>query len=242
MLVTQPFTLQLAAPPRFRAGDQIELTARIQSTSPITQAIQASLAATGVRRLDAVALTQARALASGTTARLAWRAEVLDVAEVRLKISARGLIAQAQSVQIDQPILPANRTEARNGGIALIRDYLDPLTSQPLDLAQLRAGQLVRARLTVVINEPRHAVEIADALPGNAVLISADTSADFEHTGFADGRMTLTAATLEPGIYHYFYLLRAVAGGRYSVPAPTANAADGASGIGNAVTLEVAAR
>ena len=179
-------------------------------------------------------------MAPGATARFTWRAEVLDVAGVRLNISARGSDAPEQSAQIEQPILPAGATEARNGGIALIRDYLDPLTGQPLDLAQLRAGQLVRARLTVVINEPRRAVEIADTLPGNAVLISAGESADFDNAGFVDGRMTLTAATLEPGIYQYSYMLRVVAGGRYSVPAPTARAADGASGIGNAVTLDVA--
>ena len=99
----------------------------------------------------------------------------------------------------------------------------------PLDLAQLRAGQLVRARLTIVINEPRRTIEIADALPANAVLISAGDSADFADTDFADGRITLADVALEPGIYEYFYLLRMVAGGRYSVPAPTARAADGAS-------------
>ncbi|MEP7187801.1 MAG: Ig-like domain-containing protein, partial [Roseiflexaceae bacterium] len=189
LLVTQPFTLKLEAPPRFRVGDQVELTARIQSTSPVTQTIQVSLTSTGVRLLDTLALTQEQELAPGATARFTWRAEVLDVARVRLNISARGSAApvqSAQSAQIDQPILPADSTEARNGGIALIRDYLDPLTGQPLDLAQLRAGELVRARLTVVINEPRRTVQIADARPGNAVLISADTSADFETAGFAD--------------------------------------------------------
>nr|MDQ2995928.1 hypothetical protein [Chloroflexota bacterium] len=242
LLVTQPFTLKLEAPPRFRVGDQVELTARIQSTSPVTQTIQVSLVSAGVRLLDATTITQVQTFDPGATARFTWRAEVLDAAGVRLNISARGSAApvqSAQSAQIDQPILPADSTEARNGGIALIRDYLDPLTGQPLDLAQLRAGQLVRARLTVVINEPQHAVQIADALPGSAVLISADTSADFETAGFADGRMTLTAATLEPSIYQFSYMLRVLAGGRYSVPAPTANAADGASGIGNTATLDV---
>jgi uncharacterized protein YfaS (alpha-2-macroglobulin family) len=241
LLITRPFTLQLEAPPRFHVGDQIELAARIQNTSPITQTIETSLTSTGMRLLDAAAMTQERALAPGATARFTWRAEVLDAASVRLSISARGSRAPAQSAQIDQPILPAGSTAARNGAIALIRDYLDPLTGQPLDLAQLRAGQLMRARLTVVINEPRRAIEIADALPGNAVLIRADTSADFDNAD-ADGRMTISAATLEPGIYQYSYTLRVLAGGRYSVPAPTAHAADGASGIGNATTLIVAAR
>jgi hypothetical protein len=242
LLITRPFTLQLEAPPRFRVGDQVELTARIQSTSPATQTIQANLTSTGLRLLDTLALTQEQELAPGATARFSWRAEVLDVAGVRLKINARGSAAQSLEAQIDQPILPAGSTEPRNGGIALIRDYLDPLTGQPLDLAQLRAGQLVRARLTVVINEPRNAVQIADPLPGNAVLISADTSADFENAGFADGRMNLSAATLEPSIYQYSYMLRVLASGRYSVPAPIANAADGATGQGNSVTVEVSAR
>jgi uncharacterized protein YfaS (alpha-2-macroglobulin family) len=242
LLITRPFTLQIEAPPRFRVGDRVELTARIQSTSPVTQSIQANLTSAGVRLLDTVALTQEQPLAPGATARFTWRAEVLDVAGVRLDISARGSDAPAQSTQIEQPILPAAATEARNGGIALIRDYLDPLTGQTLNLAQLHAGQLVRTRLTVVINEPRRAVEIADALPSNAVLISADTSADFKNAGVADGRVTLTAATLEPGIYQYSYMLRVLAGGHYSVPAPTAHAADGTSGIGNTATLDVETR
>jgi uncharacterized protein YfaS (alpha-2-macroglobulin family) len=165
---------------------------------------------------------------------------VLDGVGVRLNVSARGPAAPVQSTQIEQPVFPAGATEARNGGIALIREYLDPLTGQPLDPAQLRAGRLVRARLTVVINEPRHTVEIADTLPGNAVLISAGENADFNNAGFIDGRLTLTAATLEPGIYQYSYTLRVVSSGRYSVPAPTARAAGGASGIGNNLTLDVA--
>jgi uncharacterized protein YfaS (alpha-2-macroglobulin family) len=238
--ITRPFTLQLEAPPRFRVGDTVELAAHIQNTSPVTQSIQASLTPTSVRLLDTATTTQELTLAPGATARIIWRAEVLNAARVRLNIDARGPGAPAQSAQLEQPILPADRTPAHTGGIALVRDYLDPLTGQPLDLAQLRAGQLVRARLTIVINEPRRATEIIDALPANAVLISAGDSADFADTDFVDGRITLADAALEPGIYEYSYLLRVVAGGRYSVPAPTARAADGASGVGNSLIVEVA--
>ena len=71
---------------------------------------------------------------------------------------------------------------------------------------------------------------------------SASENADFENASFADGRLTRTAVALEPGIYQYSYVLRVVAGGRYSVPAPSARAADGASGIGNAATLDVEGR
>ena len=50
--ITRPFELQVEAPPLFRAGDVIELAARIENTSPITQEIQASLSFAGVRLLD----------------------------------------------------------------------------------------------------------------------------------------------------------------------------------------------
>ena len=218
--ITRPFTLQFEGPPRFRVGDIVELAARIQSTSPFTQSIPANLTFAGVRLLDGVAPIQMRTIAPGATARFTWRAEVLDETSVRLNISARGTPAPAQSAQIEQPILPADSSAARTGGIALIRDYLDPLTGQPLDLAQLRAGQLMRTRLTIVINEPRRAIEITDTLPGNAVLISVGPGTDFANTDFADEQIALTAAALEPGIYQYSYMSRVVAGGRYSVPAP----------------------
>jgi uncharacterized protein YfaS (alpha-2-macroglobulin family) len=236
--ITQPFTLQLEAPPRFRAGDRVELAARIQNTSQVTQTIQASLSASGVRLLGDT-LVQEQSLAPGAMARFAWQAEVLAESQVRLNVSARGSAEPAQSAQIEQPIQPAGSIEARASGIALIRDYLDPLTGQPLDPEQLRPGQLLRSRLTVVINQPRRAIEVDDPLPANAALLGTDTSADFENAGFADGRLRLAADALEPGIYQYSYLLRVVAAGRYGVAPPTARAADGASGVGNSVILVV---
>src|SRR5205823_3533427 len=129
-----------------------------------------------------------------------------------------------------------------DGGIALLREYLDPVTGLPLDLTQLRAGQLVRARLTVVTAAPRRFLAVADPLPGGAVVVAAGPSDDFEYAGRTTDHLTLARATVGPGIYRYSYLLRVVANGRYAVPAPTASAAVGATGIGNTIVLEVATR
>src|SRR5439155_18774509 len=52
-----------------------------------------------------------------------------------------------------------------DGGVGLLREYLDPQTGRTLELSRLRAGQLVRVRLTVVGAELRRFVTIEDALP-----------------------------------------------------------------------------
>jgi hypothetical protein len=47
---------------------------------------------------------------------------------------------------------------------------------------------------------------------------------------------------LAPGIYQYSYLLRAVAPGRYGVPAAIARADDELVGVGNASRFEASAQ
>jgi hypothetical protein len=240
--ITRPFELRAEAPPRFRAGDVIELAARIRNTSPITREVQASLVSSGARLLDNASPSLDTTLGPGAATRLSWRVEVLDQDRARLSISARGPGAPEQVAQIQQPILPDGASEATGSGIALLREYLDPLTGQPLDLAQLRAGQLVRARLTVVTTEARRAVQIAEPLPANAILISIDEGAGLTPSSATDGQISLSSDALAPGIYQYSYLIRLAAAGRYAVPPPLAKAAGSPSGAGNAVTLDVTGR
>jgi uncharacterized protein YfaS (alpha-2-macroglobulin family) len=167
---------------------------------------------------------------------------VLDQANARLAVSAGGPDAPAQAARIEQPILPSGGPGPNSSGIALLREYLDPLTDQPLDSAQLRAGQLVRARLTVVTTESRRAVEIADPLPATALLIDTGDSAGLTLRSASEGQITLSSDALAPGIYQYSYLIRLTAAGRYAVPPPLAAAGGSPSGAGNAAALDVAAR
>ena len=105
-------------------------------------------------------------------------------------------------------------------GITLLREYLDPTTNQPLDLARLRAGQLVRARLTAIATAPRRFVTIDEPLPACAILIAAGQAGGFEFVGAAGDHLTLASDQLAPGIYQYEYLLQFVVGGRYAAPPP----------------------
>jgi uncharacterized protein YfaS (alpha-2-macroglobulin family) len=157
----------------------------------------------------------------------------------------RGPGAPAQVGQIEQSIQPAGASAANSSGIALLREYLDPQTGQPLDPAQLRAGQLVRTRLTVVTTEARRAVKIAEPLPANALVIDRGEGAGLAYSSASGGQISLSADALAPGIYQYSYAIRLAAAGRYAVPPPLATAEGSPSGVGNvgnAVTLDVAAR
>ncbi|HEU5100992.1 MAG TPA: hypothetical protein VFU22_18330, partial [Roseiflexaceae bacterium] len=73
------------------------------------------------------------------------------------------------------------------------------------------------------------------------IVIEASDSANLTYGGTSDGQIALSSDALAPGIYQYSYLIRLVAAGRYAVPPPVARA-DGTSGVGNSVTLDVAGR
>lgn len=127
-----------------------------------------------------------------------------------------------------------------NDGIGLLREYLDPLTGQPIDLAHLRAGQLVRVRLTAVTTTRQRFVMIEDALPAGCALVEAGDSGSFEHIDNDRDHLTLSSAALGPGVYEYSYLLRAVVPGRYTAPAPIARLVGGhLIGTGRAAIINI---
>jgi len=242
LAITQPIGLRVVAPPLFRVGDQVELAAYVQNAGPSGQTVELNLAVAGLEIQPGSSPTQHVRMAPGTTTRLAWQARVLDTANAHVSMSASSGAGAPQVVQLEHPIMPATPDRPpSDGGIALLREYLDPLTGELLDPARLRAGQLVHARLTVVSMAAHGALTIEEALPASALLLETgpDDATRIEH---ADGRLTLETRVIVPGIKQYNYFLRLVAGGRYGVPAPTARAADGASGVGNVISIDVAGR
>ncbi len=240
LVVTRPIGLRLIAPPAFRTGDRAELAAYLQNAGPSAEVVEIKLAVAGLDIQPGESLTQRIQVAPGETTRLAWQARVLDAANARLSISASDGASAPQVIELEHPIVPATADRApHDGGIALLREYLDPLTGDVLDPARLRAGQLVRARLTIVSTAAHGNLTIEEALPASALLVAAG-SGDIDRVERADGHLTLEAQATTPGIKQYSYFLRLVAGGRYGVPAPTARAADGASGVGNAMSIDIA--
>ncbi|MBO9326880.1 MAG: hypothetical protein J7463_16415, partial [Roseiflexus sp.] len=118
-----------------------------------------------------------------------------------------------QVTSADPAALPAE-------GIGLIREFLDPQTGVPLDPARLRAGQLIKVRLTCVAHTGRHFVTLRDAFPAGFVPVDAGSSPVFRQIDLFSDRIELAVEALAPGIYQYTYLVRAVTPGAYAVPPP----------------------
>jgi uncharacterized protein YfaS (alpha-2-macroglobulin family) len=127
------------------------------------------------------------------------------------------------------------------GGIALLREYLDPATGRSLAGQALRPGQMVRVRLTAVVETPQQAVLMEDALPGGTGLLAAG-GGPLAFAGGMPGRLLFAAPALAPGAYQQSYLVQIGAAGSFYTPAPTARAGDGPTARGNSATLEVGGR
>jgi hypothetical protein len=164
---------------------------------------------------------------------------VLDFPSLRLLVSALTPGEPALDTQIEGDVVPGTSSQpARDMPVALLREYLDPLTGNPLDLAQLQAGQLARVRLTAVILAPSRAISITETLPGSATLADGERG-DFARADAAGGSLVLALDANAPGIYQYTYLVRLVAAGRYAAPASTISTPEGAGYAGKAFVLDV---
>jgi uncharacterized protein YfaS (alpha-2-macroglobulin family) len=241
LAITRPLTLHIEAPPFLRQGDLVELVALVRNTSPVFQNAGVSLAVAGVEVRD-TPLARQIAIAPGTSVRLTWAMHVGTSDRALLSLGFRPGSGSPQTIQLDRSILPAATPAPIAAGVGLLREYLDPLTGRPLDIAQLRAGQLVRVRLTIVNTQDRRAVAIDEPLP-SGFAIAESAGASFARVDRAIGLLRLASDQLAPGIYQYSYLLRAAAVGRYSAVAATARLPDSQIiGVGNTATLVIVQR
>ncbi|HWQ15049.1 MAG TPA: hypothetical protein VNL77_19785, partial [Roseiflexaceae bacterium] len=140
----------------------------------------------------------------------------------------------AGQVLLSYRLTPPSQAAAPGAGdVALLREYLDPLSGRPLDPDALRAGQLVRVRLTLVTGGARVFVQLEEPLPAGATLIDAGRGG-FEHVAPRDDHLVLASTLLVPGVYEHSYLVRASRPGRYAAPPPVAQQDGGAVlGMGN---------
>jgi uncharacterized protein YfaS (alpha-2-macroglobulin family) len=144
-------------------------------------------------------------------------------------------------VRLDRPILPTlapfegSDRLPLSSGVGMLREYLDPRNGQFVDLSNLRPGQLVRVRLTVVVTEMRDLIAIDESLPAGCAIVGTDTSPTLEQISHDADHLTLLGTALPPGSYEYSYLLRAVTPGRYAAPAPVAHAAASRFAVGGPV-------
>lgn len=238
--ISQSLDLTIDAPQLLRHGDSAELVALVRNTSTTTQTATLAFISSGLRLIEQPSSLNVE-LASGELARVVWRVAVDNGNRARFRIDATDGAAFTQTQERELPIEPTAEPLAMLTKVGVLREYLDPLTKQSLEITQLRAGQLVRVRLTLINTAHYQDVLVIEPLPGGARLVEANTPS-FGQLEVRTEQLRLHSSALTPGIYQYEYLLRVGPAGRYIVPMSTLSQAnEGLLGSSQLLQLEVVA-
>ncbi len=144
--------------------------------------------------------------------------------------------------------LPVDQIQPLDRGIIVSREYFDPnAVGENVTVSTAQQGDLMLARLTVIVPNDLHYVVIDDPLPAGleAVDQTLETNPDitapsrydyesmwrggwgwwyFDHVELRDERVVISADYLPAGTYVYTYIVRASTPGAYHVIPPTAQA------------------
>jgi uncharacterized protein YfaS (alpha-2-macroglobulin family) len=141
--------------------------------------------------------------------------------------------------------LPVDKIEPLDRGIVISREYYNTSESDEIPVYQAEQGEILLARLTLVVPADLYYVIIDDPLPAGleavdqSLEISPDITAPehydfdsiwqggwgwwhFDHLELRDERVVISADFLPAGTYVYTYLVRASTPGTYFVIPPTA--------------------
>ncbi|NTU82652.1 MAG: hypothetical protein HGA45_25325, partial [Chloroflexales bacterium] len=102
----------------------------------------------------------------------------------------------------------------------MLQELIDPISGAPLDPADLRLGQLVGLRVTVVVTRPLLRADLEVALPAGLEPVNLTARAPFEHAAPAPKQplVRIGGADLEPGVFTQLVVARAIAMGRFTAP------------------------
>lgn len=138
--------------------------------------------------------------------------------------------------------LPVESIRALDQGMTITRQYFR-LDSPKTPVTEIKQGELVRVRLTLVVPDAVHNIYVNDPLPAGLEAIDSSIKTDmkaptsysaqdysergwgwwyFDHTELRDEKVVLAAQYLPPGTYVYTYLARASSVGAFNVIPPTA--------------------
>lgn len=187
------------------------------TTSRVMQALRA-IAPADASATVAITLNGAQVLSPAVPDR-GLRLVPIPLSDVR-PLNTLVVTGDGNPVLVAWQVIAANPTALPVEGVGLLREFLDPQTGAPLDPARLRAGQLIRVRLTWVTHTERHFVTLRDAFPAGFVPVDAGASPVFRQIDLFADRIELAVEASVPGIYQYTYLVRAVTPGEYAVPPP----------------------
>lgn len=114
----------------------------------------------------------------------------------------------------------------RTDTLVVTQQYLDPVSGDMLNGAELRSGQLLQVRLTLFVLQPASWVQVESPLPSAFALLD---TADPQQANWSvrtdqsvNRAVIFEGQHLDPGVYTHTYLARVVAVGTFSVPPPRA--------------------
>jgi uncharacterized protein YfaS (alpha-2-macroglobulin family) len=139
--------------------------------------------------------------------------------------------------------LPVEEVQPLDRGVSLSREYFT-LEDPKKPIVEIKRGDLVRVRLTMVLPEAKRYLIIEDPLPAGLEALDASLATDtavpsaytaqdykergwgwwyFNHIERRDEKIVLSADYLPAGTYVYSYLARASSAGTFNVIPPTAS-------------------
>jgi hypothetical protein len=139
--------------------------------------------------------------------------------------------------------LPVDQIQPLDQGISITREYftLDDLKTP---ITEIKRGELVKVRLTIVVPEGAHYIVVDDPLPAGLEAVNQSLLTDtavptvytmqdykkrgwgwwyFSHVELRDEKVILSTRYLPAGSYTYNYIARASTAGTFMVIPPTAS-------------------
>lgn len=139
--------------------------------------------------------------------------------------------------------LPVETVQPLDQGMSLSREYFT-LDNPKKAITEIKRGELVKVRLTMVLPESMHYLVVEDPLPAGLEALDASLATDtvvptsytaqdykdkgwgwwyFNHIELHDEKVALSTDYLPAGTYVYTYLARASTAGTFKVIPPTAS-------------------
>jgi uncharacterized protein YfaS (alpha-2-macroglobulin family) len=224
----QPVAGTLELPPALTVGDLWPATATLRNGSGVPTLVTATLRLRGLQPATTEPLTRVVRLEPGDAQRLSWpvvTGEASDV-EVRVTLETAGGWRQELTGRLDvrasgdEPSQPPTVQT----GATIQRDYYDPASGRRLDPSELRAGQLVGVRVSVVAVRPLGEVSLRVPLAGGFAPLGAGAG--------TPGELRASLDTSGEGIYTQEFLVRAALPGHFIAPAPQLVLANGQTIVG----------
>ncbi|MBC8075171.1 MAG: hypothetical protein H7Y32_03770, partial [Chloroflexales bacterium] len=233
----QPVLATLEPPPALTVGDVWPASVLLHNRSAQPALVTATLRLSGLQITATQVITRQARLDPGATQRLSWPVVTGDVRDAGVAFTLEMAGAARQELVQRIAVRPARGdgppTTTAQAGATVRREYFDPANGQRIDPANLRAGQLVGVRVSVIAVRPLAASRLVAPLPAGFELVSSAPQPPFGPPRAEPGELLFALRALGVGIHTQEYLVRAALPGHFIAPAPQLVLAGDVTIVGN---------